>query len=279
VSALTQAGKGNVFLALHHRPPILVLPNAWDVASARIFALAGFPAIATTSAGVAMALGYVEPEGISRNEMLGVVRRIVDAVEQPVTADIEAAYAETPAGVAETVRALIATGAVGMNIEDSPGTNGRPLLDIPLQAERLRAAREAADGTGIPFVINVRTDVYLFSVGDPESRFQNAVRRSNAYREAGADSLFVPGVVDAGTIAALVREIGGPINVLANAGVPSVPELERLGVARVSVGSGPMRATMALTRRIARELKESGTYAAFTDDTIPYYEAMGLFRA
>ena len=131
----------------------------------------------------------------------------------------------------------------------------------------------------MPFVINARTDVYLFAVGEPNSRFDNAVRRANVYREAGADCLFVPGVADPEIIARLVREFHGPINILANPGVPSAPELERLGVAPVSMGWGPMRATMGLVRRIAKELMESGTYKAFTEDTIPYGEETSCFSS
>ena len=275
----SQKTKAEHFHDLHTAPEILVLPNAWDVASAKLFEQAGLHAIGTTSAGIAHSLGYVEPQRISREEMLDVVRRIVRAVVLPVSADMEAGYADTPEGVAETVTSVIAAGAVGINLEDSPGTGGSPLLDESLQVERLRAAREAADASGIPFMINARTDVFLFAVGEPHTRLEHAIHRANAYREAGADCLFVPGVGKTEAIAALVKQIHGPINILANPGVPSVPELQRLGVARVSMGSGPMRATLALTRRIAKELVETGTYATFTDDTIPYAEANKLFQS
>lgn len=274
----SQKTKAEIFRDLHHAPPILVLPNAWDAASAKLFELAGFKAIGTTSAGIAHSLGYVEPQRISREEMLQSVRRITKSVQLPVSADMEAGYALTPEGVADTVTGVIAAGAVGINLEDSPGDSGYPLIDPALHVDKIRAARAAADASGMPFVINARTDVYLFAVGEPSTRFDNAVRRANAYREAGADCLFVPGVADPETIARLVREIHGPINILANPGVPSTPELERLGVARVSLGSGPMRATMGLIRRIAKELMASGTYKAFTEDTIPYGEANKLFQ-
>jgi 2-methylisocitrate lyase-like PEP mutase family enzyme len=278
MTAINQQTKAAIFRALHQAPPILILPNAWDVASAKLYELAGFKAIGTTSAGIAMSLGYAEPQRISREEMLQGVRRIAKSVSLPVSADMEAGYVFTPEGVAETTKGVIAAGAIGINLEDSPGVGGESLLDASLQVERLRAARQAADSLGMPFVINARTDVYLFAVGDPRHRFDNAVRRANAYREAGADCLFVPGVGDPEVIARLVREIHGPLNILANPGVPSAPELERLGVARVSMGSGPMRATMGLVRRIAKELMETGTYQAFTDSTIPYAEANKLFQ-
>jgi 2-methylisocitrate lyase-like PEP mutase family enzyme len=277
MTTLTQKTRAERFRDLHTAPQILVLPNAWDVASAKLFEQAEFQAIGTTSAGIAHSLGYVEPQRISREEMVEMVGRIVKAVSLPVSADMEAGYANTPEGVAETVRAVIAAGAVGINLEDSPGPDGNPLLDVSPQVERLHAAREAADAAGIPFVINARTDVFLFAIGEPHTRLEHAIRRANAYREAGADCLFVPGVGNSEAIAALVNQIHGPINILANPGVPSAPELQRLGVARVSMGSGPMRATMALTRRIAKELIETGTYRAFTDDTIPYAEANKMF--
>ncbi|HEV1995761.1 MAG TPA: isocitrate lyase/phosphoenolpyruvate mutase family protein, partial [Candidatus Acidoferrum sp.] len=215
---------------------------------------------------------------IPRAEMLFIVERIARALAVPVTADMEAGYSTTPEGAAETAQAVIAAGAVGMNFEDSTGNAQAPLFDLSLQVERIKAIRLACASSGVPLVLNARTDVFLEQVGDPPSRFDHAVRRANAYREAGADSLFVPGVSDRDVIARLVREIHGPVNILAVAGSPSVPELLRLGVSRVSVGSGPHRATMALTRRIATELLATGRYSSFTQDTITYAEANELFK-
>jgi 2-methylisocitrate lyase-like PEP mutase family enzyme len=271
--------KANRLRALHKSPPILLLPNAWDVSSARIFEAAGFPAVATSSAGVANMLGYPDGQAIPRAEMLFIVERVARALTVPVTADMESAYSTTPEGAAETALAVIAAGAVGMNFEDSTGDPSAPLFDLPLQVERIKAIRSVCASSGVPVVLNARTDVYLEEVGDPATRFDHAVRRANAYREAGADSLFVPGVADREVIARLVREIRGPVNILAVAATPPAPDLERLGVARVSVGSGPMRATMALTRRIANELLASGTYASFTRDTISFAEANQLFKS
>jgi 2-methylisocitrate lyase-like PEP mutase family enzyme len=259
---MSQPDKAALFHRLHQGPGILVLPNVWDVASARIVEQAGFPAIATSSAGVAFALGYPDGERISRDEMTSVVARIVAHVAVPVTADMEAGYGRGPEDAAATVRAVIAAGAVGMNFEDSPGEGGEPLLPEALQVERVRAAREAADATGVPFVLNARTDVFLEQVGEPAGRLAHAVRRLNAYRSAGADCLFAPGVSDAATIAMLVKEVRGPLNVLAVAASPPIRELERLGVARVSLGSGPMRAGLTVLRRIAEELRTAGTYGA-----------------
>jgi len=263
--------------ALHRGPRILVLANAWDAASARIFEVAGSRAIGTTSAGIANTLGRADGQRIGRYQMLEVVKRIANVVSIPVTADMEAGYGDAPEAVADTASAVMEAGAVGMNFEDSLGKEERTLADVSLQVERIKAIREAAASAGIAFVLNARTDVFLRGVGEPATRLDHAISRANAYRQAGADCLFVPGVIDRETIARLVKEIAGPINILAVAGSLPVAELEKLGVARVSVGSGPMRATTALTRRIAKELLESGTYASFTEGAIPYPELNNLF--
>jgi len=274
----TQRDKAEQFRQMHNGPQPLVLPNAWDVASARIFEQAGYRAIATTSAGIAASLGYPDGQRVSRGAMIEVVERIARGVEVPVTADMEAGYGATVEDVAGTARAVIAAGAIGMNLEDATGQADSPLADVSVQVEKIRAIRQVAASKGVELVLNARTDVYLLGLGDPEYRFGEAVRRLNAYREAGADCLFVPGVSDATTIGQLVGAIHGPVNVLAGRGTPSVAELARLGVARVSVGSGPMRATLALLRRIAHELAEQGTYTAFADSALPYDEVNRLFE-
>ena len=273
-----QRHRGETFRRLHSGKPILVLPNVWDVASARIVEQAGFPAIATSSAGVAFALGYPDGEVISRDEMAAAVARITAHVAVPVTADMESGYGRRPEDAAATVRAAIAAGAVGMNFEDSPGERGEPLLPETQQVERVRAARQAADASGVPFVLNTRTDVFLEQVGEPAARVEHAVRRLNAYRAAGADCLFAPGVSDADTIATLVRQVKGPLNVLASAASPPVPELERLGVARVSLGSGPMRAGLTALKRLTEELRGAGTYGALAG-AIPHAELNRLLGA
>jgi 2-methylisocitrate lyase-like PEP mutase family enzyme len=268
---MTQQEKAKQFLALHTRPKILVLPNAWDVPTARIFEIAGFPAIASTSAGIANSLGYPDVERISRDEMLEVVARIARAVAVPVTADVEAGYGDPVA----TAKAVVAAGAVGMNLEDAVGPAGDTLVEISKQVAILREIR----ALGLPLVVNARTDIYLAGIGDPASRFARAVERLNAYREAGADCLFAPGVRDAATIAALAREVRGPLNILGVADTPSTPELQRLGVARVSVGSGPARAALGLVRRIANELREHGTYKTMLEGQLPYAEVNQMLSA
>ena len=273
----TPMNKAKKFYDLHKAENVLVLPNAWDVSSARLFELAGFQAIGTTSAGMAHSLGYAEPEKISREEMMSSIKRIVDAVSLPVSADIEAGYADTAEGVADTIKLVIATGAVGANIEDSPGLGGNPLLDLKNQIERLQAAREAANSSHLPFVINARTDIYLFNIGEPNTQLNQVVERANHYLAAGADCVFIPGIGDCNIIDHLVREIHGPINILVNPNVPSTMELQQLGVKRISTGSGPMRATLALIRKIADELLTEGTYKNFTVNSISYSEVNALF--
>jgi 2-methylisocitrate lyase-like PEP mutase family enzyme len=267
---MTQEEKSRRFRELHHGPAILVLPNAWDVATAKVFESVGFPAIATTSAGIAAALGYPDGERISRDEMLGMVARIARAVAVPVTADVEAGYGDPVA----TAKAVVAAGAIGMNLEDSIGENGATLAGIEEQCATLRGIR----ALGLPLVINARTDIYLANIGDPSTRLERATERANAYRDAGADSLFVPGVYDRETIGALARAVQGPLNILATPGAPSIGELQALGVARVSTGSGPARAAWALVRRIAVELHE-GSCASMFADQIPYAELMRLLEA
>lgn len=255
---------------------MLVLPNAWDAASARIFEEAGFPALATTSAGIAYAHGYPDGERISREEMLAAVARITGHVSVPVTADMEAGYGRAPQAVAETVRGVIAAGAVGMNLEDRTEEDRGALLDFALAVERVRAARQAATGgrRGVPIVLNARTDAFSPNCGG----LAEAVRRGNAFREAGADSVFVPFVQDRDTIERLVQEIAAPLNILGGPNAPTLRELEVLGVRRVTFGSAPMRATLGLVRRMAREWKEKGTYGTLDAYGIPFAEMQQLFR-
>jgi 2-methylisocitrate lyase-like PEP mutase family enzyme len=245
---------------MHRGPKILLLPNAWDVASARVIEETGFGAIASTSAGIAFSLGYPDGQRISRAEMLAVVRRITSAVKVPVTADVEAGYGDRPADAARTTQDVIEAGAVGMNLEDATGDPAHPLFDLQLQVERVKAVREGAREAGVPIVLNARTDTYLLQAGAPAGRYDETLRRLAAFRDAGADCVFVPGLRDPKTIKRLVAELKCPVNILAGPGSPSVPELEKLGVARVSLGSAPMRATLGLLRKMAEELKSAGTY-------------------
>jgi 2-methylisocitrate lyase-like PEP mutase family enzyme len=264
---MSQRSKAEVFRALHHAREILVLPNAWDAVSARIFGHAGFPAIATTSGGIAFSLGYADGQRIPRQEMLAQIARIVSAVNVPVTADVEGGYEDA----AETARGVIAAGAVGLNLEDATGDPAHPLEELPRQVEKIQAVIAEGEAAGVPLVLNARTDVYLAEVGAPDSRYDEALRRLIAFKEAGADCLFVPGVRDVSTIERFVRDLKFPLNILVGPGSPPAPTLHELGVARLSVGSGVMRATLGVAQRSARELKANGTYSAM-ENAVPYDE-------
>lgn len=268
---MTQHEKASAFLRLHQGPDILILPNAWDVASARIFEVAGFSAIATTSAGVAASLGYPDGQHVSRDEMLEVVARIARAVSIPVTADVEAGYDDP----VETARAVVQTGAVGMNLEDLARNGTDPLTDLSVQTAILREI----SALGLPLVLNARTDVYLAAAGEPETRLVRTLERLNAFHDAGADCLFAPGVSDPKTISVLTADLRGPLNILASAGIPAVRELQRLGVARVSVGSGLFRAALGRVRRSAAEIREQGSFASMLEEQVPYAELNRILAA
>lgn len=271
----SQTNKAIQFRQLHRGPGVLTLPNAWDVASARIFEDAGFPAIATTSAGIAFSLGYPDGQRIPREEMMARIGRITRAVNVPVTADVEWGYGATPGSTpedaAQTTCELIETGVAGMNLEDASGLSDQPLSSLELAVEKVKAAREAAVHLRAQIVINARTDVYLLPGGNSDADYSEALRRLLAFRDAGADCVFAPGLKDAETIGRLAKAVECPLNILAGPGTPSIPELEKLGVARLSVGSGPMRATLGLLRRLAEELKTTGTYGAL-EGAVPYPE-------
>jgi 2-methylisocitrate lyase-like PEP mutase family enzyme len=269
----TQRQKAETFRKMHDRSKILVLPNAWDVASAKIFEAAGFRAVATTSSGVANSLGYPDGESVSRDEMLAVVARIARGLAVPLSADIEGGYAPDLEALKATIRAVIEAGAVGINLEDSMKDGSHQLYPVENAVARIKAARAAADSGGVPIVINARTDVLLHAIGEKSARFDQTVSRANAYLAAGADCAFVPGPSDAALIGKFAAAISGPINVMALPGMPSAPELEKLGVARVSMGGGPARAALTTVRRVAEELLSSGTYSQFNSpETISHME-------
>ncbi|MFI6043530.1 isocitrate lyase/phosphoenolpyruvate mutase family protein [Nocardia sp. NPDC051321] len=255
----TQHNAAAAFRALHEQG-LFVLPNAWDAASAAVIAAAGAPAVATTSAAVSWSLGTGDGQQLTRDDTIGVIRRIAAVVDVPVTADIEGGYGPAPEDVAATVLAAVAAGAVGVNLEDSTAPGG-PLFDTTAQSDRLRAARDAAQQAGLPeLVINARTDVYLFGIGAPENRFDEVLTRAAAYAAAGADSLFVPGLLDLPTLTDLVAKSPLPINVMVGAGAPSVAELAATGIRRVSVGSAVAQAAYKLAETATIELLEHGTY-------------------
>ncbi|MDI1462921.1 isocitrate lyase/phosphoenolpyruvate mutase family protein [Catellatospora sp. KI3] len=246
------------FRSLHVPGTPLVLANAWDAVGARIAAASGAPAVATTSAGVCWAVGAPDGGVLARDEALGQLARIVRAVAVPVTADIESGFGDTPAEVADTIRAVLAIGAVGVNIEDRVRGGAHPLREVDDQCERLAAAKQAG-GDGL--FVNVRVDTFLAGAGG----LAETVERAKAYVAAGADGVFVPGTADPHTIGALVAAIPAPVNILAGPGSPTVAQLAGLGVARISLGSSVAEAAYAVVMRAAREALETGTYTALAD--------------
>ena len=254
----SQIEKAEKLAVLHRGDDVLVLPNAWDVASARVLVDVGFGAIATTSGGCAFSLGYCDGEHIGRDGMLDIVRCIANSVDVPVSADVEAGYGPTPEDVAATIRGVIAAGAVGANIEDTDKLNPGNLVEFDLAVARIRAGREAADAAGVPVVINARVDGFHHGKGD--AVFDDVIRRANAYLEVGADCAFVPFISDGALIGRVAAAINGPMNVLAGPDTPSVPELKALGVRRVTVGSNFAKAALTLVKNGAEELMTSGTF-------------------
>jgi len=271
-----QAEKAEQFRKLHHGPEMLVLANAWDVVSARILEECGHPAIATSSAAVAFSRGYPDGQRIPRDEMLEVVARIARAVRVPVTADLEAGYGTTLEDMAETVKAAIEAGAIGMNLEDVTGDDKSSHVDLSLQVEKIRAIRETAKSLGVPFVLNARTDIYLMPIGEEATRLERTVERLRAYRDAGADCLFAPGVYERETIVKLVEAVAAPLNILMTPQCPSLAELEKMGVARVSAGSAVMRAALRVVRQIGKEMLESRSCETLFAGAIPYADLNGM---
>ena len=210
--------------------------------------------------------------------MLEVAGRIARAVEIPVTADLEAGYGTTVKDMVETVKAAIAAGVIGMNLEDITGDDESSFVDLPLQVEKIRAICETAKSLGVSFVLNARTDIYLMPIGPESTRFERTVERLRAYRDAGATCLFAPGLYDRETIAKLVKAVEAPINILANPACPPMAELENIGVARVTAGSGIMRAALGLVRRIGKDMLESRSCEMMFAGAIPHAELNRLMQ-
>jgi len=277
-----QKEKAEMFLKFHHDKEILVLLNSWDNGSSKLVEACGYKAIATTSMGIAASLGYPDCEVIQLSEMLQVITGIVNAVQVPVTVDIEAGYGNNVDEIIESVKKIVATGIVGINIEDSIELS--PVLIDELEfCERIAAIRALSDSLGFHLVINARTDSFYTSSGSTQEKLSESIRRGNKYREAGADCIFVQPVWEKETIRTLVKEINAPINILSNPAIgaglpPSVRELQDLGVARLSLGSSLMKATLALIKKVADELSEKGTYTILSDTMTPRQEAAMAYK-
>ena len=264
--------QSEIFRRLHHAPPVLRLPNCWDPASARIFEIAGFPALATSSAAIANSLGSQDGNCLDVSAHLAAVARIVAVISVPLSVDFESGYAADTEKLARNIVRLATTGAAGYNLEDTatPGA----LFSIDEQCERIAAAKSAAPA----LFLNARTDVYLAGIGEPAARLEHTKERLTAYLAAGADGIFVPAIADAATIGDLAQTFRKrPLNVLAGPSTPAIGELEALGVARVSLGSWPMRRAMSVLRDIALELQRDGTFGFTAEPAIAYDEMNALF--
>lgn len=271
----SQAAKADEFRSLHDRRNVLVLPNAWDVPSARVFEDEGFPAVATSSAGLMVSLGYQDGEDIPPREFVSAVGRIARVLSVPLSADVVGGFGDSPEGVVRSVRAVVGAGAVGINIEDFVHTTKR-LLPMEKQTARLGALVRLRKSLKVPFVINARTDALRFGLGDENAKLEEAIRRAEAYRDVGADCVYPMGLTDRASISRFVKALDFPVNVMVRKGLPPVPELKRLGVARVSFGPSASYAAMGLLKRASREVLENGTYGALVEGAIGFDELNAL---
>lgn len=271
---ITQQQAARWFRTRHHERPVLLLPNAWDGLSAALFVAAGFEALATTSGGVAWALGHPDGEQAPWPEVVAATARIVRAAQVPVTADIEAGYAATPAELAAHVAEIIAAGVVGINLED--GMHG-PLRSTADAVARIAAARKAADQAGVPIVLNARCDIFHSQHGEESGRLGATLERCKAYLAAGADCVYPFGMRDSETIAAFAKAIGAPVNITGRAGMPDAAALERIGVARITIASAPTLVAMDTIKKLAAELRATGRFDGL-NTTLRHPDAQRLFK-
>ena len=271
----SQVEKGGIFRALHERKSAFIIPNPWDVGTARLLAQLGFEALATTSAGYAFSLG--QPDGsIRRDEMLAHVAAMAAATDLPVSADLEHGYGDDPCTAAMIIRLAAAAGAVGGSIEDSTGSADRSVYELGPAADRIRAAAEAAHALPFPFTLTARAENYL--VGRPD--LKDTIQRLQAYQEAGADVLYAPGLTRREDIAAVVGSVDRPVNVVMGLRGASLTlaELAAIGVRRISVGSALSRLALSAFLRAAREMREQGSFS-FSEEALGHRDFNALFKA
>ncbi len=271
----SQKDKAQDFRELHRGKRILILPNAWDIPSARVFENEGFPAVATSSAGLMVSLGYPDGEVIGRPEFVSAVERIARVLSVPLSVDIVAGFGKTTEEVVATAKAILRAGGIGVNIEDFSHAT-KKLFPVERQVENVKAIRRLGDAVGVPLVINARTEALRFGTGDEEAKFEEAVHRALAYRDAGADCVYPMGLTEPASIRRFVKELDFPINVMVRKGLPPISELERLGVARVSFGPSASYAAMGLLKRASKEVLEKGTYQNLVDGAIAFDELNSL---
>ena len=271
----SQVEKAEDFRRFHDRREVLVLPNAWDVPSARVFEDEGFPAVATSSAGMLVSLGYPNGEEIPPKEFDAAIRRISRVLSVPLSVDIVGGFGDTPQEVAKSVRAVIRAGAVGINIEDFVHST-KKLLPVEKQKAKLLELIRLRERLKVPFVINARTDALRYATGDDGEKMEEAIRRAEAYKNLGVDCVYPMGLTDSVSISRFVRALDFPTNVMVRKGLPTVPELKRLGVARVSFGPAASYAAMGLLRRASREVRGRGTFDSLIEGAITFDELNSL---
>jgi 2-methylisocitrate lyase-like PEP mutase family enzyme len=269
----TQAEKGSAFRALHDRHGAFIIPNPWDVGTARLLARLGFEALATTSAGYAFSVGQRDTT-IGGEEMLAHAATIAAATDLPVSADLENGYGDEPEEVAETVRLAVGAGLAGCSIEDATGQSDKPIYEMTYAAERIKAAGEVVKGLPFTFTLTGRAENYLFGRAD----LKDTIKRLQAYQEAGANVLYAPCLAKKEDIAAVVSSVDRPVNVLMGMqGVRlSLTDLSAIGVKRISVGSALCRAALGAFLRGAQEMREKGTFS-FADEAVSFHDITEMF--
>ena len=258
------------FRKLHHEPNLLILPNVWDAGSARVFEDAGAKAVATTSAGMAWALGYQDGNVLPTDKLAAIVARITKVISIPLSVDFEGGYTDNPKEIAKKLKPIIEAGAVGINIEDG---EGKP----ELLAGKIEQARKTADSAGVKLFINARTDIYLNDSESPEKQIQETIARAALYRDAGADGIFVPGLCEVGAVKAIVPEVKMPLNVMAWPGLPAANQLSKLGVRRLSSGQTITQVLWKHAADLAKNFLETGDSQPLTENSMGYSKLQGLF--
>ncbi|WP_296258217.1 MULTISPECIES: isocitrate lyase/PEP mutase family protein [unclassified Pseudomonas] len=259
-----------IFRDLHHQSTVLRLPNAWDAGSARLFESLGATAIATTSAGVAWSRGYADGRVFPIEVAVDAAANIARLIKVPLTVDIENGYSDDPRTVAENVKRVLDVGAVGINLEDGSD-------DPQLLARKIEAIKNSAANSGLEVFINARTDVYLAGLVAEGLRVEETLKRGQLYQQAGADGLFVAALVEVEAIRTIVQGIGLPINLLARAGLPAADELAKLGVRRLSAGSGISQSVLGLAEQLGRDFLENGRSETVTQSSLGYPQIQALF--
>jgi 2-methylisocitrate lyase-like PEP mutase family enzyme len=265
------------FSEMHKNNNFFILPNIWDAGSAKVFEKKGFKAVATTSAGIAYSLGLSDGENVCLDELCYLIEQITKRISIPLSVDIERGYGNSAVEVKESVKKVIQAGAVGINIEDGYTEAPQKLEDINIQLEKIKAINELKQELDTPFVINARTCVYWLKLFTPAKRLEVAISRGNAFRKAGADCIFIPGAIEKNVILELTNNIHAPLNIIANPVFNDIDSIEHIGVTRLSIGSGAVRATYNKLIEIAEDLKDNKSIEQMLNHRFSYAKANEFF--